>query len=192
PAHGALTLNPDGSFTYTPAANYSGANSFTYTMSDGQGGTATGTVSLTVTPVADAPALSVTPATGNENAAIPLSVSPALINTDRSEALAVQIGAIPVGATLSDGTNSFTATAGNTTADVTGWALPSLTITPPANSDVDFSLTVTATSTENANGDSATSVANLAVTVLGPLFTGNDDTVDFATVTAGTHIPGSH
>src|SRR5438093_5429651 len=28
PTHGALTLNPNGSFTYTPAANYSGADSF--------------------------------------------------------------------------------------------------------------------------------------------------------------------
>src|SRR5262249_13172547 len=103
----------------------------------------------------------------------------------------VQVGAIPVGATLSDGTHTFTATTGNTTADVTGWAFPSLTITPPANSDADFSLTITATSTETANGDNATTTANLAVTVLGPLFTGNDDTVDFATVTAGTYIPGS-
>ncbi len=30
PAHGTLTLNEDGSFTYTPAANYNGADSFSY------------------------------------------------------------------------------------------------------------------------------------------------------------------
>ena len=30
PAHGTLTLNPDGSFTYTPAAGFSGSDSFTY------------------------------------------------------------------------------------------------------------------------------------------------------------------
>ena len=29
PAHGTLTLNPDGSFTYTPAENFCGEDSFT-------------------------------------------------------------------------------------------------------------------------------------------------------------------
>ena len=40
--------------TYTPAANYNGADGFTYTISDGHGGAATATVSLTVRPVNDA------------------------------------------------------------------------------------------------------------------------------------------
>ena len=35
PAHGTLTLNADGSFTYTPAANYNGTDSFTYKANDG-------------------------------------------------------------------------------------------------------------------------------------------------------------
>src|SRR5262249_29934829 len=40
---------------YRPAANYNGSDSFTYTISDGQGGTDTATVTLTVTPVNDPP-----------------------------------------------------------------------------------------------------------------------------------------
>ena len=35
PAHGTLTLNPNGSFTYTPAANYHGPDEFWYRASDG-------------------------------------------------------------------------------------------------------------------------------------------------------------
>src|SRR2546425_2590286 len=36
PAHGTLSLNSDGSFTYTPALNYNGPDSFTYKANDGQ------------------------------------------------------------------------------------------------------------------------------------------------------------
>ncbi len=55
PAHGSLISNLGVSLTYVPAANYSGADSFGYTISDGNGGTATATVAVTVTPVNDAP-----------------------------------------------------------------------------------------------------------------------------------------
>jgi len=45
-----VAINTDGTVTYTPAANYNGADSFTYTISDGQGGTSTATVvTITVT-----------------------------------------------------------------------------------------------------------------------------------------------
>lgn len=40
---------------YTPAANFSGVETFTYTISDGHGGTATATVSVTVTEAYDPP-----------------------------------------------------------------------------------------------------------------------------------------
>ena len=53
--HGALTLNADGSFLYTPAANYNGPDSFTYTASDGTTTSNVATVSLTVNSVNDAP-----------------------------------------------------------------------------------------------------------------------------------------
>ncbi len=55
PAHGTAAANADGTISYTPAANYSGTDSFSYTISDGQGGSATAVVSVTVTDVNDAP-----------------------------------------------------------------------------------------------------------------------------------------
>ncbi|MBN1210074.1 MAG: tandem-95 repeat protein, partial [Myxococcaceae bacterium] len=56
PASGTVTLNA-GVVTYTPPANFSGNVTFTYTIDDGNGGTDTATVNLTVTPVNDPPAV---------------------------------------------------------------------------------------------------------------------------------------
>jgi VCBS repeat-containing protein len=53
--HGTLTLSPNGSFTYMPDANYAGADSFTYRASDGMDTSNLATVSITITPVNDAP-----------------------------------------------------------------------------------------------------------------------------------------
>ena len=55
PAHGTLTLNANGSYTYTPTANYNGTDSFTYRVSDGSLNSNTATVSITITAVNDAP-----------------------------------------------------------------------------------------------------------------------------------------
>ena len=52
PSHGTVTTNPDGSFTYTPTAGYTGPDQFDYTITDDQGRTDVATVHLTVTPLA--------------------------------------------------------------------------------------------------------------------------------------------
>ncbi|MFC7737529.1 tandem-95 repeat protein [Roseomonas sp. GCM10028921] len=55
PSHGTLTFDAKGNFTYTPDANYNGTDSFSYKANDGKVDSAVATVSLTVTPVNDAP-----------------------------------------------------------------------------------------------------------------------------------------
>jgi VCBS repeat-containing protein len=68
PTHGTLTLNADGSFTYTPVANYNSLDSFTFKANDGLLDSNTATVSITVTPVNDAPVNTVPgPQTTNRN-----------------------------------------------------------------------------------------------------------------------------
>jgi lysophospholipase L1-like esterase len=55
PSHGGLTLNPNGSFTYTPAGSYAGPDSFTYHANDGSLNSNVATVSITVIAVNTAP-----------------------------------------------------------------------------------------------------------------------------------------
>ncbi|QRJ62541.1 cadherin-like domain-containing protein [Azospira restricta] len=64
PAHGAVSVNADGTVTYLPMANWSGLDSFTYVVNDGQLDSNVATVWLAVTPVADAPTLVITDQAG--------------------------------------------------------------------------------------------------------------------------------
>ncbi|PDV83357.1 hypothetical protein CO652_32255, partial [Rhizobium sp. H4] len=56
--HGALVDNNDGSWTFTPEANYNGPVSLSYTVTDGNGGSVPATQSFTLAAVNDAPVLS--------------------------------------------------------------------------------------------------------------------------------------
>ncbi|MBH1988335.1 MAG: tandem-95 repeat protein, partial [Burkholderiales bacterium] len=70
PQNGTVVVNPDGSYTYTPRPDYNGPDSFTVTVSDGRGGTATALVEISVLPSNDPPKVddpNADPATGNYN-----------------------------------------------------------------------------------------------------------------------------
>ncbi|MBI4968434.1 MAG: tandem-95 repeat protein, partial [Rhodospirillales bacterium] len=70
PNQGSLVANADGSYTFTPAANWNGTVDFTYTVSDGQGGTATATATVDVASVGDAAVMSADAVTLNETDAV--------------------------------------------------------------------------------------------------------------------------
>ncbi|AZE45864.1 T1SS secreted agglutinin RTX [Pseudomonas chlororaphis] len=103
---------------------------------------------------------------GAEGGSVKLSkITTALTDTDGSESLSVKIGGIPAGSVLSDGAgHTFTAGASVSEANVTGWNLGTLTLTPPPYYNGSFNLTVTSTSTESLGG-SASSTAQIPVTV---------------------------
>ncbi|HEX4997947.1 MAG TPA: Ig-like domain-containing protein, partial [Terriglobia bacterium] len=111
PAHGGLTLNADGSFSYTPDANYNGPDSFTYKANDGEADSNVATVSLTVNPVNDAPAIvsaTVTPVV-NENGTVTLVVSFTDPDTADPHSVTVTWGeGLPVGFNLAAGVTTFT------------------------------------------------------------------------------------
>ena len=160
---GTWTLTPDQlpGLTITPPANSDADFSLTVTATSADGSDssqASGGLDVTVDAVANAPTLNVSDAAGNEDSAIALDVSAALTDTDGSETLSVTISGIPEGARLSAGTNN-----GDGSWTLTPAQLSGLTITPPANSDADFSLTVTATSADG--NDTSQAVGAIDVTV---------------------------
>jgi hypothetical protein len=56
PGKGSITMNANGSYTFTPTAGYSGAvPNLDYTLSDGNGGSDVGRLTITVNPVNDPP-----------------------------------------------------------------------------------------------------------------------------------------
>ena len=71
-----ITTGPNaGRIWYVPVLNYNGPDSFSYTVSDGNGGTAVGTVSVTVTPVNDPPVAVGDTATTPEDAAVVIAAA---------------------------------------------------------------------------------------------------------------------
>lgn len=99
--------------------------------------------------------------TGLEDQPIALNIDAQLADTDGSESLSsIMIADVPAGAVLSAGTDN-----GDGTWTLTPAQLAGLTIVPPANSNGDFTLTVSAVSTEADNGDSAATTASFTVTV---------------------------
>ncbi|MBM5091800.1 tandem-95 repeat protein, partial [Vibrio parahaemolyticus] len=75
PANGTVSVNPDGSVTYTPNDNYVGKDTFTYIVTSG-GVSESATVEVNVTPVNDAPVAKGDIATTQEDTAVTIDVLP--------------------------------------------------------------------------------------------------------------------
>ena len=95
-AHGVLALNPDGTFSYTPTANYIGTDSFTYRVTDGSAWSNVATVALTVrnrpdptTAIADEYSL-------DEDVPLNIAATQGVLANDQD------LDGIPVGATVVD------------------------------------------------------------------------------------------
>ena len=113
PANGTLTLNADGSFTYTPAANFNGTDSFTYKVTDGSLDSTPATVAITINAVNDAPVAVPDSYMTNEDTALTIAAPGVLANdTDIDSAtLTAALVSGPANGTLTlnaDGSFTYT------------------------------------------------------------------------------------
>ncbi|WP_198155615.1 hypothetical protein, partial [Thalassospira sp. MCCC 1A02898] len=160
---GTWTLSSEqlAGLTITPPEDFSGSFDLgvTATSADGEDvATTTGSISVDVTSVADAPTLDLSDASGNEDNAIALNIDAGL--TDSSETLTITISGVPEGAALSAGTDN-----GDGTWTLSSEQLEGLTITPAEDFSGSFDLGVTATSADGS--DVATTTGSITVDVAG-------------------------
>src|SRR6185295_16054122 len=160
-AHGTVTVKADGTFSYVPAANYNGPDSFTYTITDADGSTSTATVTLNVTPVNDVPVAAADTFTGNEDT--PINGSLATIDTPSV-----------------DGGNVWSLTTGAAHGTVTVNADGTFSYVPNANYNGADSFTYKIT---DADGSTSTATVSLTIAPVNDIpvatadsFSGNEDT----------------
>ena len=194
PAHGTLALSADGSFTYTPAANYYGADSFTYKANDGEADSNVATVSLTVTCVNDAPVAADDSYTATEDTALTVAAPGVLGNdtdVDAGDASSAVLVTGPAHGTLAlnaDGSFTYTPAANYCGAD---------SFTYKANDgDADSNVaTVTLTVTcvndaPVAANDSYTATEDTALTIAAPGVLSNDTDVDTGDASSAVLVTG--
>ena len=152
---GTLSLQPNGTFTYTPDANFSGTDSFTYKANDGSADSNTVTVTITVNAVNDAPVAVADMYNVNEDQT--LNETTGVLDND-TDAEGDTLTAVLV-SDVSDGTLSLQPNGTFTyTPDANFSGTDSFTY--KANDGTADSNTVTATITVNAVNDAPIAVAD--------------------------------
>ncbi|WP_201837001.1 Ig-like domain-containing protein [Microvirga zambiensis] len=165
-ADGSWVVDPNDlpNLLILPPANFSGTIDLTLRATSVSANGVTATTNspfhVAVEAVADAPAVAVHDAAGQEDQAIALDLSAMLTDTDTSEVLSVTIEGLPQGARLSAGTDN-----GDGTWSVSPAQLAGLTLTPPANWSGTMALSLVAQSREISNGSTATTRAGFQVSV---------------------------
>ena len=120
PSNGSLVNNGDGTITYTPNPNFNGTDTFSYTIADDDGATDSAIVSITVTPVNDAPVVTGNPdATTDEGGSVTTDVLSNATDAD-GDPLTVTVdtqGTNGLASVNSDGTITYTHDGSETTSD---------------------------------------------------------------------------
>jgi VCBS repeat-containing protein len=187
PSNGTLVLNADGSYLYTPNANFNGTDSFTYQLA-GLGAPATvATVTIQVTPVNDAPVAVDDEATATEGVAtaIPVLGNDSDVDGDPISVVAVTQGAqgtvtidgadvvyTPSGAAggtnAFDGTDTFTYTVSDGALTAVGTV--TVTVGPgPTTTATSTTIATTTTTTTPSTSTSGPSTSIAATSTSRPM-----------------------
>ena len=175
PSHGSLTLNANGSFSYTPAPDITGSDVFTYRASDGSLTSNVATVTLSVSAVNDAPTVTVAAGgscgSDDRSGTITLTVGDA-----ESAATALTVSAassnptlLPVGNIVLAGSGAARTVTANTIGGRTGTAVVTVTV-----NDGQATSTVQLTVRSGGNGTDTVTGGGGADLILGQ---GGNDTL---------------
>jgi large repetitive protein len=160
-AHGSVSI-VSGKAVYSPAANYNGSDSFGYVVSDGHGGQASGSVSITINPINDAP-------TANDQSVSTASNTPVAITLTGSDV------ETPAGNLI------FTVTSGPSHGSLSSGTGANRTYSPALNYSGPDSFQFTVTDTGDGSSAALTSsAATVSITVndtVGPTITLNGNSI---------------
>jgi LPXTG-motif cell wall-anchored protein len=180
--HGTVVVNANGTITYTPAPNYNGPDSFTYEISDGQGGTDTAAVAITITAVSDP----LTSSNVNTVTTVATPVSGTIIVTDPDGSHHFSITTPPTNGVLevhSDGTWTYTPNPRYVGTDIMSVSINRGGVDNP---DLTGSITMTITVTVEAQAPSSGNGSNLGgVTKTGETASNYQEVLGMALVICG-------
>lgn len=164
--NGTVTINPDGTLSYTPDPDFNGTDTITYTITDPDGNTATSTVTVTVNPVNDRPVANDDASTTPFDTPITFAVMGNDTDVDGDTLTISGVPTSPNGTVTvnADGTLTFTPTPG-----FTGAAVVNYTIVDEEGLTDSATWTITVAADGNlppvANDDTATTAVDTPVTI---------------------------
>ncbi|PYR72642.1 MAG: hypothetical protein DMF87_27580, partial [Acidobacteria bacterium] len=187
--HGSAVVNPNGTVTYMPAVNYDGTDSFTYTLTDGHGGSATGTVSVSVTAVNDAPAAVNDTAMTAEDTAVAIAVLSNDTDPDGDTLSVTGVSAPPHGEAVlnANGTITYTPAANYNGTDAFTYTIAD---GHGGTAAASVALTITAENDAPAAGSDTTTTAEDTAVSIAVLTNDTDpdgDTLTVSAASAATH-----
>jgi hypothetical protein len=188
---GTVVLNGNGTIKFTPNANFNGTATFSYVISDGAANSLPGTVTITVTPVNDAPVANDDSGTTNEDTPITFTAAQLLGNDTDVEGSALTIVSVSgTGAVLNaDGSVTFTPAA-----NFNGTTSFSYRISDGTTLSQSGKVTVVVNPVNDppvAIADSLNAVSNTPITYTAAQLLGNDTDVDGDVLTIGSVASGS-